>query len=103
MIVIITAYILSKRFFLKRKGLSGPRVQSEYGFAIHLNSISDEWLNAICWSSCLFGIFILKWFVEFSLIFFDTAKLDCAIKTREMFSFLLLINTSFTIGLYSSK
>ena len=35
MIVIITAYILSKRFFLKRKGLSGPSVQSEYGFAIH--------------------------------------------------------------------
>ena len=49
----VSFYILSKRFFLKRKGLSDARVASvtkkEYGFAVHflqkllkyLNSISD--------------------------------------------------------------
>ena len=35
----ISFYILSKRFFLKRKGLSDGRVASvtkqEYGFAVH--------------------------------------------------------------------
>ena len=60
-IVMIIFYILSKRFFLKREGLSDARVASiikkEYGFAVHflykfiksLKLISDEWLNAICW------------------------------------------------------
>ena len=47
----ISFYILSKRFFLKREGLSDARVLSvtekEYGFAVpffvkSLNSISDE-------------------------------------------------------------
>ena len=47
----IRFYILSKRFFLKREGLSDARVLSvtkkEYGFAVpffvkSLNSISDE-------------------------------------------------------------
>ena len=37
--------------------------------------------------------------VESSLIFFGTAKQDCAIKTREIFSFLPLINNSPTIVL----
>ena len=36
----ISFYIISKRFFLKRKGLSDARVLSlnkkEYGFAVHL-------------------------------------------------------------------
>ena len=52
--------------FLKRKGLSDTRVGSitkkENGFALHFSyrftksgkSISDEWLNAIGWSSCFF-------------------------------------------------
>ena len=38
-IAIISFYILSKRFFLKREGLSGVRVASktkkDYGFALH--------------------------------------------------------------------
>ena len=62
LIVMISFYIISKRFFLKHKGLSDARVASitkkEYGFAVNflkkfvkfLKSISDEWLNAICWS-----------------------------------------------------
>ena len=37
-----------------------------------------------------------KW-VEFSLTSFGTLKYDCVIKTREMFSFLPLINNSVTI------
>ena len=46
-----------------------------------------------------FEIFITKQCVEFSLIFFGTAKKNCVIKTREIFSFLSLINNSVTIGL----
>ena len=38
-----------------------------------LKSITNEWLNANCQSSPLFGIFI-KGYLEFSLIFFGTAK-----------------------------
>ena len=38
-IVMISFYILSERLFLKREGLSDPRVASitkkEYGFAVH--------------------------------------------------------------------
>ena len=34
-----------------------------------------------------------------NLIFFGTAKKDCAIKAREMFSFFPPINSSVTIGL----
>ena len=42
--------------------------KKEYGFGVHLlqkfikswKSLSDEWLNAICWSSLLLGIFITK-------------------------------------------
>ena len=37
--------------------------------------------------------------VEFSVIIFDTAKWNCETKTREMFSFLPLINNSVTIEL----
>ena len=68
----IDFYILSKRFFFKRKGLFDTRVVSiakkEYGFAAHVlkkfikswKSISYEWLNAIFWSSPLFGNFLIK-------------------------------------------
>ena len=58
--------------------------------------MSDEWFNAICWSSLLFGIFIIKKWVVFSLTSFGALKYDCVIKTREMFSFLPLINNSVT-------
>ena len=42
-------------------------LEKENGFAVHfllgfiksLKSISDKWLNAICWSSYLFGVFII--------------------------------------------
>ena len=58
----ISFYILCKRLFLKRKGLSYARVRSitqkEYGFAVHflsrfiksLKSISDELLDAISYA-----------------------------------------------------
>ena len=47
----------------------------------------------------MFGIFIIKQCVEFSAIFFGTAEQDCAIKAREIFSFLPVINNSGTVGL----
>ena len=45
----------------------------------------------------LFGVFMLKKCVEFSLTSFESLKFDCVIKTREMFNFLPLINSSVTI------
>ena len=54
---------------MKYEGLPDARVASftkeEYGFAVHfsqrfIKSISDEWLNVICWISGLFEIFIIK-------------------------------------------
>ena len=71
-IVMISFYILFIRFFLKREELSDGRVVSttknEYGFPVHClhrfikfwKSISDEWLNAVCWSSILFRTFITE-------------------------------------------
>ena len=56
----------------------------------------DEWFSAICWSSLLFGIFMIKKWVEFNLTSFGTLKYDCVIKRREMFNFLPLINKSVT-------
>ena len=64
-----------------------------------LKSISNEWFQAICWSSLLLGIFTLTKCVEFSLTSFDTLKYDWAIKTIEILSFLPLINNSVTKGL----
>ena len=61
--------------------------------------MSNEGFNAICWRSLLFGIFIIKKCVVFSLTSFDTLKYHCVIKTVEMFNFLPLINSSVTIGL----
>ena len=58
---------------------------------------SDEWFRAIRWISVLFGIFMIKMWVEFSLTSFGTLKYDFVIKAREMFSFLPLINNSVTI------
>ena len=59
--------------------------------------MSDEWFSAVCGNYLLFGIFILKKWVEFSLTSFVTLKYDCVIKTREMFHFLSLINNPVTI------
>ena len=64
-IVMISFYILSTRFFLKCKELSyasvAPINKEEYALTHKvIKSISDEWLNPICWSSHLFGIFIIK-------------------------------------------
>ena len=46
--------------------------------------MSDEWFNAIYWSSLLFQVFMIKKWVELSLTSFGTLKYDCVIKTREM-------------------
>ena len=62
-----------------------------------LELISYEWINTICWNYLLFGIFMIKKWVEFSLTSFGTLKYGCVIKTGEMFNFLPLINNSVTI------
>ena len=104
-------FINFERFFLKLKGLSDGKVisltQKEYFFAVHflqifiksLKSISDEWFISICWSSPLFGIFIIKECVQFSLTSSGTLNYDCVIKRSEMLSFRPLINISFSTGL----
>ena len=61
-----------------------------------LELISTEWFSTICWSSLLFGIFMIEKWVEFSLTTFGILKYDSVIKTREMFNFLPLINNSVT-------
>ena len=40
-----------------------------------LNSMSDKWFDAICWSSLLLGIFLIKWFAAFSPIVLGTLRL----------------------------
>ena len=57
----------------------------------------DEWFSSICWNSLLFGIFMMKKWLEFSLTSFGTLRYDYVIKTREMFSFLPVINNSIII------
>ena len=52
--------IFSKRFFLKHKTLSDARVVSKTKKEYGLESVSDEWLSTTCWSSSMFGIFIIK-------------------------------------------
>ena len=64
-------YYILKIIFLNLKGLSDTSVASltkkEYGSAADLLwilmkplvLISDEWFKAICWSSLLFGIFVM--------------------------------------------
>ena len=59
-------------------------------------SISDEWFYAVNWSSVLFGIFMIKKGVEFTVTSFGNLKCDCIIRTTEMFNFLPLINSSVT-------
>ena len=55
--------------------------------------------DCVCWSSRLFGIFIIKKCVWFRLISFGTEKWVCVIKTVKIFSFLPLINSSVTTWL----
>ena len=50
-----------------------------------LESIFNEWLYTICLSSLLFGAFIIKKWVVFSLTTCGTLNYDCVIKTREIF------------------
>ena len=59
--------------------------------------MSDEWFNEICWSSFLFGIFMIKQLVDFSLSSFRTLKYNCVIKTKEMFNFLFVTSNSVTV------
>ena len=73
-----------KRFFLNLEGLSDASVASltkkEYGSSLHFLWIlikslvitSGERFSAICWSPLLFGIFMLKKWVAFSLTSFGT-------------------------------
>ena len=56
--------------------------------------MSDEWFMAICWSSLLFGIFVIKMWVVFSLTSFETLTYAWVIKIREIFNSLPLINNS---------
>ena len=85
---------------MKLEGLSAARVASvtkkENGLAEHflerfikfLNSRSDEWLYTICWSS------LSKKCIVFSLTCFGNSQYECVINTREMLSFIALINYS---------
>ena len=78
--------------------------EKEYDLEVHflyilmksLKLMSDEWFSATCWSSLLFGIFIMKKWVEFSLTSFGTLNYDFVIKTIKKFSFLPLRNKSVT-------
>ena len=51
--------------------------------------ISDEWFNAICWSSVLFGIFMIKKWTVFSLTSLGTLKYDCVINQGKYLIFFL--------------
>ena len=60
--------------------------------------MSHAWLTAIYWNSNLLRTFMMKECVEFSLLFFGTAKPDCVMTARQMFSLLLVTNNSVIIG-----
>ena len=80
------------------KNENGTTVKFLYSFLNSSKSISDEWLVAICWSYCLFGIFMIKKFVVFSLTSFGTQKYDCVMNNKETLNNLPLINSSFITG-----
>ena len=52
--------------------------------------MSDKWFDAICWSSFLLTIFIIKKCVAFSFMVSGTLKYDFEIKAIEILSFFLL-------------
>ena len=58
----------------------GPSVHFLYILTKSFKSMSEELFSAICWSSFLFGIFIMKKWVVFNLTYFGTLKYDCVIK-----------------------
>ena len=64
-----------------------------------LKQILGKWFGAICRSSVLLEIFIIKICEAFSLIVLSTLKQDCEIKTKEILNFLQLKSNSVTIGL----
>ena len=75
-----------KKISLNLKGLSDASVSSltnkEYGSAVYslwilmksLMLISDEQFCAVCWSSILLGMFLIKKWVVVSLTSFGTLK-----------------------------
>ena len=63
--------------------------------------MSNEWFSAIYWNSFLFGIFMIKKWVEFSLTSFGTLKCDCVIKTIQMFNFCLYLTIHLLLNLVS--
>ena len=62
--------------------------------------MSDEWFISICWSSLLFGIFMIKKCVVFNLTSLVTLKYDYVIKTIEIFNLPPPINNSVTTDYY---
>ena len=102
--------IISKRFFLKHKGLSDAKVLSitkkEYSFAVNFfwriykafkvniqSIIKCNLLNLLlAWNLCN------KKCIQLSVTSFGILKLDCVMKTREKFSFLPMVNNSVAIG-----
>ena len=84
----ISCYIRSERFFLKRKGLSGviiPSITKKKKFAVYY--YKNLRLNAICWSCCSFRMIIIKYYVEFSLIFFLEQQNKICGKNKRNVSF----------------
>ena len=61
--------------------------------------MSDEWFAAVCWSSLLLGIFVIKQCVALNLVVLGFLKQNCYIKVSEILSSLPLKNNSVTIGL----
>ena len=55
-----------------------------------LKQTSDEWLDAICWSSLLLEIFIIKEFVAFSLIVLGPLEIRLTWKRVKWWAFYLL-------------
>ena len=64
--------------------------------------MSDEWFISICWSSLLFGIFMIKKCVVINLTSSVTLQYDYVIKTIEIFNLPQLINNSVTTDYYQS-
>ena len=61
--------------------------------------MSDKWFAAMCWSSLLLGIFMIKQCVALNLIVLGFLKQNCYIKVSGILTPLPLKNNSVTIGL----
>ena len=53
---------------------------------------------AICWSACLFGIFMMTKCIVFSLTSFGNRKFDCVMSTKWIFRFRPRISNSVSTG-----